>query len=266
MSLSPFVSVSVFDKNVRKERQIREGGWLGPFRAEDQLILLVFIHPPYTHFFKGLKWNEDGSPRFQQPRAYWNKKERAKRYRQTLEVLIASNGEPYVKYPDNALGILRLDESGGGFEVWEIAVVAQNGYAFLTDQKVYEDRFYKDTEGNLVCPALANAPQVESFVRRFVPKEDISSIEEYMPPPRHTHSLREGEGEVLWWRMSRGIGAIATTEGVARVFWGRIRGLRPRHGPVSLSAGERVTYTQLLDISSDPNTVFQREAVGVRRE
>lgn len=176
------------------------------------------------------------------------------------------------RYSENNFRVL-ISESGGNFEIWEIAIVSQNGFFFLTTQRLYDEaKWYKRESKEIVCPRFeweTKWPQLLSVVRPIFEGEELSPISGYIAPsPIKAENLPPKHGVVVWWNIAQGLGAIILNKKgtQARVHWkgiilpdikGRLRVLLP---------GQIITYNRLISPSQSNNrtTGFLFEAVGVK--
>ena len=174
------------------------------------------------------------------------------------------------RYPENNLRIL-IPETSGEFELWEIAIVSQDGLFFLTTQMAYEAKCFRGKSGEVICPRFeweTKWPQLMEIVKPIFGEMELSPISEYIAPsPPKAEGLPKNQGRVVWWNLSQGLGMIVLDEKgtMARVYWigilpnlkGRFRALHP---------GQIVSY-QKLDIPSQAlgkSTGFLLEAKEVR--
>jgi len=170
------------------------------------------------------------------------------------------------EYPQNNLRLLILKEEGR-FEVWEIAIVSQDGLFFLTEQMDYEAQCFLDDTGEVVCPRLAKWPQLIQLLASLVKKEELLSISQYIPlPTPKADDLPFQQGRVVWWNYAQGLGAIVIDKKgtQAKVHW---RDLIDQSGQLrALQPGQIVSYQRLVlpRQSKGRITGFLFEAIGVK--
>jgi len=175
----------------------------------------------------------------------------------------------YTRYPDNLLKVARIG-LGGKIEIWEIAVISQEGDFFLTVQRLYEAQALKSEKGSIKIPEFDQKwPQLAQLIRQVTTTMGLSleaestahqTVEENL-----AGDLSENEGRVVWYNAANGVGAIVLGDGSqARVYWKEIsqRDLGRRY----LVKGEKVRYATLKTPDVSPTkrqTGFQKEAIGV---
>lgn len=153
------------------------------------------------------------------------------------------------RYPENNLRVL-IPESGGRLEIWEVAIVSQDGLFFLTTQMTYEAKCYRGENGEIICPRFeweTKWPQLMEIVKPIFGGAELSSISEYISPsPMKADGFPKNHGKVLWWNCAQGLGAIVLdTKGtLARVYW---RDIISEKRFKALEPGQIVSY-QKLDI------------------
>ena len=179
-----------------------------------------------------------------------------------IPIKVGLTGTLHTEYPGNHLRLIRLD--GRKVQIWEIALVSQNGEFFVTEQMTYMVNCYRDN-GKLTCPQFQKWPQmIELLNKLLADKMDrFSPISEYQPEDEVTADvLEKGQGWVLWWNCAQGLGAIITPDGALRVHWSEVA-KRPRLA--YLVAGEIVRYDGIrLPVQTKARfTSFGKEAVGV---
>jgi cold shock CspA family protein len=174
------------------------------------------------------------------------------------------------RYPENNLRIL-IPEKDGKFEIWEAAIVSQDGLFFLTTQMTYEAKCFKGEGGEVICPRFEREtkwPQLMEIVKPIFEGVELSPISEYIAPsPLKAEGLAKNQGRVVWWSLSQGLGAILLDkEGIlARVHW---RGIQPnpKGGRLrALKSGQRVSYQKavFLTPTGAKPTSFPLEVKGV---
>jgi len=179
-------------------------------------------------------------------------------FRKKVPIERAANGVFTTKYPNNNFRILVL-ETGGNFEIWEVAVVSQDGMFFLTEQLTYQSRLFQGDNG-ILCPELEKWPQFLEFITPLVENQSLLSKHQTPPPAAAAKNLPRGQGIVLWWNLAMQMGAIGLDEKgtVARVHW---KGIKSKLGNLrKLEAGQLVKFEKLLPVTSSRNTSFKLEA------
>ncbi|MBI2039127.1 MAG: cold shock domain-containing protein [Candidatus Niyogibacteria bacterium] len=193
-------------------------------------------------------------------------------YRRRVPLIISNDGWLYARHPANKLQLLEVTEQGR-LVLWETALISQQGEFFLTTQKAREMLCGWDGEV-LMCAALENSwPQMYDFVVDFLNGKDdlldrLPDIQEYFDAvnkesePPCTGIVPHNTGYVLWYHLAKGLGAILTADGEARVHWTQIS---PRGRFAYLEKGEMVSFQGLRtpDTGGSRSTAFQYEAVGV---
>lgn len=175
-------------------------------------------------------------------------------------------------YPNtNNMQLVQLD-ADGSFQMWKIALISQAGDFFLTVQKTYNGRCYRDGDRD-VCPmfntrfgARKNWLSMMEFLAKLLAGkiENLDPIAEYKPSEITTDNLEKNTGRVLFWDFSRGSGAIITPEReVVSAYWKEIPG-RPRLR--YLIPGEVVKFDSL---GSHPQkferpSEFKERAIGIK--
>jgi cold shock CspA family protein len=181
-----------------------------------------------------------------------------------IRIKTGDDGVYHTEYPNNNCRIMRIYKNGH-VEMWEIAVISQNGNFFLTTQKTYNVNCYNN-EGKLDCPKFSKWPQVLNLLFSSLYYKNLPLISEY----QEEKMIRPGElpkeiGHVQWWNIAQGFGAIMTPNGPARVHW---KNIFPSNGDrfARLNAGGRVRYQKLITPNQTKarSTNFRLEAVGVK--
>lgn len=170
------------------------------------------------------------------------------------------------EYPQNNMRLLILKE--GYFEIWELAIVSQDGLFFLTEQRTYESQCFLDENGEVVCPQLAKWPQLIQLLKSLVKEEKLLPSSKYVPlPTPKAEGLSFKQGRVVWWNYAQGLGAIVIDKKgtQARVHWSKIV-LDQSGGLRALQPGQIVSYQKLVlpRQSKGRITGFLYEAVGVK--
>lgn len=142
--------------------------------------------------------------------------------------------------------------AAGRFEVWEIAIVSQDGFFFLTEQMTYVSQFFRGEDDRVLCPEFEEKwPQLIEMLRPVMEKQELSPISTYVPSPApKAEGLQKQQGKVLWWSSALQMGLLVLDEKgtVARVHW---KNLPPSmNGSLrKLEAGQLVSFQKLLPIS-----------------
>lgn len=189
--------------------------------------------------------------------------EKSKYYRARVQIKNSEEGVYYAEYPSNHFRLLEL-EPNGTVKIWEIALISQDGEFFLTVQKTYEVRCYRNGQ-RIVCPQFDKWPQMVELLGRLLKDslQELALVREYQPESEFTSDgLASKTARVLWFNLAQGLGALLTPEGVARVHWSEIA-KRPRLA--FLTPRELVSYKSLrTPIQKSRSTTFQKEAIGVK--
>lgn len=172
----------------------------------------------------------------------------------------------------NNMQLTQLD-ADGSFQMWKIALISQAGDFFLTVQKTYNGRCYRDGD-RVVCPmfdtrfgARKNWLSMIEFLAKLLAGkiENLDPITEYKPEPEVTaDGLEKNTGQVLFWNFASQNGAIITSEGeVVSAYWKEVPA-RPRLR--YLIPGEVVKFDSL---GSHPQkferpSEFKKRAVGIK--
>lgn len=133
------------------------------------------------------------------------------------------------RYPENNLRIL-FPEEKGRFEIWEVAIVSQDGLFFLTSQMTYEAECFRGKDGKVICPRFeweTEWPQLMEIVKPIFEGVELQPISEYLPPsPPKAEGFPKNHGKVVWWNLAQGWGEIVLDERgtTAKVHW---KGIQP---------------------------------------
>ena len=173
-----------------------------------------------------------------------------------IPVTMVDGGTFTTKYDSNNVRFAVIEQTGK-CKVWEIAIVSQDSVFFLTEQMVYERHWFREENGEAVCPDFENWPQIVEFLRPIMEQEELPSISEYQPPPEtKTNGLLKSQGKVVWWNLALQLGLISLDgKGtVARVHW---KSLPPdMHGGLrKLEPGQVVSFQELREIPSTARTI-----------
>ena len=168
-------------------------------------------------------------------------------------------------YPFNNFRMVKFLERGK-FEIWEVAIVSQDGLFFLTTEMTYEAKCYRGESGEVVCPRFeweTKWPQLMKIIKPIFEGMELLPISEYVAPsPQKVFGLSKNQGKVVWWSLSQGMGAIVLDEKgtMARVHWKGIKSLRRLR---FLIPGEIVQFEKLNLPLGKRKTGFLLEAKDV---
>jgi len=153
------------------------------------------------------------------------------------------------RYPENNLRIL-FPEEKGRFEIWEVAIVSQDGLFFLTEQKTYEAQCFREDNGKMICPRFETKtqwPQLMTVVKPILEKEELPPTPKNTPPsPTKAMGFSKNHGKVVWWNLAQGWGEIVLdAKGTtAKVHWKGILP-NPKRRLKSLLPGQIISYRKL---------------------
>lgn len=202
-------------------------------------------------------------------------------FRQRVPIKLSLEKVPHTEYTSNHLRVVKL-YADGRTELWEIALISQDGNFFLTVQRTYDVRcYYHNGEEGVVCPYF-QAPHHEwpQFVvilkQLFVGEVGVGNLTRgtrYQPEPvLSSNDLAPNMARVTWWNAAQGFGMVMTPEGPARLHWSQVT---PRSRIVLFEPGELVRYAAIRtpvykkppkeSAAKDRTTSFQREVVGVKQ-
>lgn len=142
----------------------------------------------------------------------------------------------------------------GKFEIWEIAIVSQDGLFFLTKQMPYRAQFFKDGE-KVSCPFFENPPhewpQLVEVLKPLVQDKKLLPISMFSPPPAPiTTDLQEKQAVVEWWSLRLQRGAVVLQGGTrARVHWKSLP-INMNGGLRKLTAGQLVSFQKLPPVTN----------------
>jgi len=184
--------------------------------------------------------------------------------RTAIRLKESQSGVAHTQYPDNHVRLLRR-VGPSAVELWEIALVSQNGVFWVTTQKTYSIAVGIDESGEFVCPQFAERwPQLVSFLSELFEDEELPVIADD-PIVETPATLTENQGIVLWWNAAQQMGAIATAKGNARVHWSQI--VAQNGSRRFLTPSQQVVFDHLRKPKVAPDgrpTEFNKEAVGVK--
>ena len=148
---------------------------------------------------------------------------------------------------------LAIPDWGGKFQLWEIAIVSQDGLFFLTEQMTYQAQFFKNEDGEIGCPYFERPPkewpQLVEKLKPFMQNKKLLPISKYItPPPINTEGLEKGQAIIEWWNLRLQMGIAKLTRDVSlKVYW---RNLTPTNGSLrKLTAGQRVSCNRLPPVA-----------------
>lgn len=155
----------------------------------------------------------------------------------------------YTKYPENNFHCVLFGENGA-FEVWQVAIVSQEGPLWFTAQLLYAGQGFRGEDGMIVFPdpKFAHWEGLAQHLREIMYRRKLLSLSAYQPESEALAQaardpLKDGEGEVVWFNLAMGTGLIETAKGPAKVHWSKIDPT-PFGGsaPGYLTGGMRISY------------------------
>lgn len=177
-------------------------------------------------------------------------------------------GVLYAKSPQNTINLLEVADSGQAV-LWDVALVSQGGRDnfFVTIQRKYVFRCFKDGEGRLACPAfLEKWPEFVGRIAELTMDKvnGFAMVEEYEPEAEFDNSgLFDGQGRVLWYNLASGFGAVILANGeTASAHWSKVKERFGRF--MALTPGLVVTIDQVVPLTKPGG--FRFAAVGVRED
>jgi cold shock CspA family protein len=178
----------------------------------------------------------------------------------------SQSGVAHTQYPDNHVRLLRRI-GPGVIELWEIALVSQDGVFWVTAQKTYSIAVGLDENEEFYCPQFEERwPQLVSFLAELLEGEELPVLATVAADiTTDTSGLGANEGFVLWWNAAQQMGAINTAKGAARVHWSQI--VAQNGARRFLVSGQRVVFDHLRRPKTEAGgrpTGFKKEAVGVK--
>lgn len=188
-------------------------------------------------------------------------------FAQKVPVTLTDSGVLTTKYSTNNLRVATFGQGQTGrFEIWEIAIVSQDGLFFLTKQRSYESQFFRGKDGQILCPDFEKWPQLVEKLEPIMRDKKLLPISQYSPSPIPAEDLPQKQGRVIWWNLALQMGAIVLDKkGIAaRVHWKHL--LPNIDGSLrALKAGQLVSFQKLLPITNNGTrkTEFALEAQGV---
>ncbi|KKP89129.1 MAG: hypothetical protein UR93_C0002G0031 [Berkelbacteria bacterium GW2011_GWA2_35_9] len=190
---------------------------------------------------------------------------------------------PYTTYPENHFKIIDLD-SRGKVTIFEIAIISDNGILYLTFQKVHEYQVYNhEEEGIFLCPDLIKWESLCHLVGDFyndksrkLPRHDYDLMQknnllEFSTTNELIERIKRaeeklGDGDIkiavgIWFNFANRFGMVATSQGMARVYYDQIS--RNDKFPKHVKESEKLIYQELIDIIGNKDTKFKREVRGL---
>jgi hypothetical protein len=198
-------------------------------------------------------------------------------YQQKVTIKLSLEQKPHTEYVSNHLRVLKL-YADGRTELWEIALISQDGNFFLTTQRTYAVRcYYQNGDEGVVCPYFQKWPQLVTILKQLFTEEvgirNMTRGIQYQPEPQPSpNGLASNTARVLWWNAAQGFGMVVTPEGPARLHWSQVT---PHDRIVLLEPDELVKYVAIRtpvhkkspkgSNAKERKTSFQREVVGVKQ-
>lgn len=160
------------------------------------------------------------------------------------------------KYPENNLRIVEMTNDLR-LRVHVISVSAQNGQMFFNHQVIIDQPCYQ-RDGHIVYAANPDITDKwhlddaldEMFEDKIASLPHANSMIENVAAP--TPDI-ENHGNVLWYSVAMGLGAIRTAMGDAKVHWTQLP--ERESGFRYLAAGERVHFERLVPASKSAYTL-----------
>jgi cold shock CspA family protein len=185
-------------------------------------------------------------------------------------VEIKTNGQVFhTEYPNNHLRLLVIGKKGN-IQIWEIALISQDGEFFVTQQKVWNTYCYNNYE-RVSCPLFEGPkgwPQMVEILKGLLSNRIdrialVSEAKEEDVNLDNTVVLEAKMGVVVWFNQAQGFGVIKTNQGPARVHWTNIDRKNSRRA--YLEPKETVNFKQLVPprITKGRKTAMNFDAVGI---
>lgn len=258
-SVAIFLSLQV----AGKELGMLADGYVGQLKSEEKAVLRLDVNEKGKVFVftvdgkKNVALKRDESADFGL--------ETMDIYRMTIPIKMSLQGIPHTEYPGNNLRVLNIGDRGL-VQIVEIALISQGGEFFVTQQETYYTRAYQK-DGEIVVPKFDRWPQMAGLIKDLLGDfvGTLKDASEYIPDDEDSgEQLVPGIGRVLWYNHAQGFGALATSQGGARVHWSQIK----KQGPQFLSSlhpRQFVRYEALhIPVQTKPRpTSFKLEAIGV---
>ncbi len=249
-----------------KEQEIPHSGFMGTLLSHQNVVMFALIGSPAIF---GVSVDGKGN---MVPKRDHNKHQDLPRiYKATIPIKIDRQGMPHTEYPGNHFRLLYFTPDGEMW-TWEIALISQAGDFFLSLQRTYRIRCYRQEEGTICWPSFEEGSSVKAVVESLWSEEFLSPhfvdnlplLESYTPEPiPSSEGIPKDAAQVLWYNQSQQFGCLLLPDGrQARVHWTSILGERR---PAYLRARELVRYKDLVKPRETKNrpTTFRLEAVKV---
>jgi cold shock CspA family protein len=187
-----------------------------------------------------------------------------------VRITLNRDKKPCVKYPDNNIRILAIDEATRAISLWTVSIVNQDQRFFLVIQENGEFQTYCTYDDHdkavVACPDIERWESLIMFLNNLIDPESLLGLNEYKAPEKKNGKpvLAGNEGYVLWFSDAENIGVIETVEGAARVHWSAIARSDSRRA--FFKPGEKVTFTKLISPNNTRvgrSSTFRFEAAGV---
>lgn len=245
--------------------EVEPDGYVGELTNGQAVITATVLR---GHPFIGI--DVDGAKNVT-PKKNWSRIEGLKVFQAQIPIKTGKKGGVnHTEYPDNNLRLLEVRRNGQ-VALWEISLISQEGYFFLTTQKVYCDQCYRKGD-RIFCAPFTKWPQLVGpppnnkrrgiTLTELIPLDSLKSVSEYRKIQAYIN-LPPNTGSVLWFNLSQGYGLIITPDGKqARVHWRQII----REGRLAFfETGDLVSYKYLMKPNQTKarKTTFPREAYVV---
>lgn len=196
------------------------------------------------------------------PKKDWSEKEGEKVFQTKIPIKTGEKGGVnHTEYPNNNLRLLEVHHNGQ-VALWEISLISQEGYFFLTTQTTYDAKCCRDGD-KIFCAPFVKWPQMLSLLGEKMAGQNLPPANDYKSAPSlSSNGLATNTGRVAWFNWAQGFGCMLTPEGMARVHWSQIL----REGRLAfLETGDLVSYKYLMkpNQTKTRRTAFPREAYVV---
>lgn len=161
------------------------------------------------------------------------------------DVIVQNAPRAFTRFPDNHIRVLKM-RPGGLLNLYELALVAQEGNFWVSFQQTWETRAYADGD-RVVLPELSKWETLMAWLtehRKELGK--LAPVSEYIPAPDtapDTAHLSPNEGVVKFFSRAKGWGVISTAKGDAFVHWRDCP--ETISGERKLEKGQRITFSLL---------------------
>lgn len=176
------------------------------------------------------------------------------------------SGVACTRYPENHVRVLRY-MGDGSLDMWEVALVSQDGKFWATCQKSYS--FSVARKGDqFLCPQFAEKwPQLVKVLEillgvKNLPAEVAGQCDE---PTCEVTGLAKNAGRVKWYNCAQQMGVLTTNRGDVRVHWSQI--ISKNGSRRVLFPGQTAIFCELRSIvvkEGQRPTGFTHEAIGVK--